>query len=190
MLAIYRVMRLSLQYRFLSADRHAHEEVIQLSSVPAGGRVPAELRVEMIDTDDEGAELAYSDFPWLTGNLPAFTRPAHEALAPLLDAAGRPIKLTSSNGEELVGLHVDVILDALDWDRSEITRFTSGRLMEIDSHVFRPEVIGSTPIFRLAEIERAGWTYVSQEYVDAVEMTGFPGAEFELLWTTENSDRS
>jgi len=181
-------MRNSLTSQFLSTDDlQSHESMIQLSNVLPGGPIPAELLVELIDTSDDGVPLEDSDFPWLTGNLPAFTRRAFEAMLPVFVESGRPIRLRTASGDEFVGLHVDTILDALDYERSAIARFSSGRIMEIETHVFRREAIGSAAIFRLPAIERAGWTYVQSEYVDAARATALPGAEFELLWTDEGS---
>jgi hypothetical protein len=60
--------------------------------------------------------------------------------------------------------------------------------MEIERYVFRPEAIGLAAMFRLSAIERAGWTYVQSEYVEAAKATALPGAEFELLWIDEGGD--
>jgi hypothetical protein len=77
-----------------------------------------------------------------------------------------------------------------EWTKSRgpVNRFSSGRVMEIERYVFRPEAIGLAAMFRLSAIERAGWTYVQSEYVEAAKATALPGAEFELLWIDEGGD--
>jgi hypothetical protein len=75
------------------------------------------------------------------------------------------------------------VIDALDVGSSEISRFPSGRVMSIDRHVFLQDAIADAAMFRLADIRRAGWTYVTDEYVETVLGSGLRGADFDLVWT-------
>jgi expansin (peptidoglycan-binding protein) len=54
--------------------------------------------------------------------------------------------------------------------------------MTIDRHVFRPDAVAGAVIFRLPG-PRGGWTYVTDQYVDAVLGTDLQGADFDLVWT-------
>ena len=59
--------------------------------------------------------------------------------------------------------------------------------MTIDRHVFFPDAIGDAAMFRLANIPRGGWTYVTDEYVGTVLRTDLRCADFDLVWTNENN---
>lgn len=176
-------MQLSLTKQFLvPADLATDEVITSLSSCPPHGAIPPMLRVQLIAKDEGGQRLESTDFPWIGGNLPVYSREAFEHLSPVLQAYGRPIVLRTDGDGDFVGLHLDRVIDALDYGRSRITRFASGRLMMIDEHVFVPAAVTDVWMFRLTGIPRAGWTYVSERYVDAVQQSPFRGAEFELLW--------
>jgi hypothetical protein len=56
--------------------------------------------------------------------------------------------------------------------------------MDVAEHVFRPEVIreSGSPMFLLDIFDRAGWTYVTDAYVEAVREAGLVSAvSFELV---------
>ena len=112
----------------------------------------------------------------------------------LTRSPSKPVRLTAWEAcragellrarERFVGLRVDRVIDALDPDQSQLVLFrSSGRVMDIERHVFLPERIGDTAMFRLPEFDRAGWIHATQEYVDAVTATRLQEAAFDLLWT-------
>jgi len=179
---VYRIFDTGKREFLFPLDEGVGEVLTALSGLDPATPLPPELPVRLMSRDDLGRQLE-TDFPWIQGNIPVYSPRAFETLAPLLTQYGRPIKLTDHDaGREFVGLHVAHALDALDYERSEITRFSSGRIMTIDRHVFRPESIGDILLFRLKDVSRAGWTYVTDAYVRTVEDAGLQSPEFDLLW--------
>jgi hypothetical protein len=116
-----------------------------------------------------------------------YSQDAFRELTPILHARGRPISLVDGKRQRYVGFHVADVIDALDREASDLTSFSSGRLMTIDRHVFRPQALRDAVIFRLPDFEGGGWTYVTDEYVAAVEATKLLGAEFDLVWSAKDT---
>ena len=79
---------------------------------------------------------------------------------------------------------INRIVDALDLDRSELVRFSSGRVMDITRYVFQPEAIRGVHAFKIPEMAR-GSLLVSSEIVDAVERAGLRGTGFEQVWADD-----
>jgi hypothetical protein len=131
--------------------------------------------------DPKRGPLEPADLPWFESNVPAFTSQAAHELRWLLEDAGDVFPLESLYGD-FVALDVRCVLPALDTDASDIVRFPStGRVMDVERHVFKPEVVAGHAMFRLDVFDRAGWTYVTDAYVDAVRDL-IRGIEFERVW--------
>jgi hypothetical protein len=140
------------------------------------------IEVELV-RKNLGKRLAWTDFPWFMSNVPAYSATAVERLRPVLDAEGEILPLECRGGD-FFALNVLASLDALDLERSVVQRFSSsGRLMDVERHVLRPDVIGDHAVFLLSAFDRGGWTYVTQAYVDEVRATGLSGVGFELVWS-------
>ena len=107
---------------------------------------------------------------WFESNVPAYSMEAAARLREILERVGTLIPLETLYGE-FVALDVRERLPALDVEGSEIVRFSSsGRVTDVVQHAFRPEVIrnSGSPIFLLDIFDRAGWTYVTDAYVEAI----------------------
>ena len=184
---MHRIFRSDTSTQFLVPVRLRDDErLVTLNQRRPQDPLPDAIPVRTVDRDDEGALLLETDFPWLQGNVPVFTERAYERLSPLLDRYGRPFSLLTEDGTTFVAFFVDRVVAALDLSASEISRFPNGRLMTIDRHVF-PDAIGDAAMFRLANIPRGGWTYVTDEYVGTVLRTDLRCADFDLVWTNENN---
>jgi hypothetical protein len=183
-LNIYRIFTESGRYQFLMPEGvEVSDQIADLSGFRAGDAIPEVLPVRLVATNEKGHELESTDVPWIAGNLPAYSDEAFEALAPLLLKHGRAIRLEAVDDRgSWLGLQVDRVLDVLDHDRSVLTRFSSGRLMKIDRHVFRTDAIGDAAIFRLPDFDRSGWIYVTDEYVSALRAAKLRGGEFDSVW--------
>jgi hypothetical protein len=185
---VHRIFRSDLRTRFLvTVDHRDDERLITLNERGPEEPLPDGIVVRVVDRDDHGAPMRDTDFPWLIGNVPVFTERAYQKLSPLLVRYGRAFSLLTEDGTTLVAFFVDRVVDALDLSASEISRFADGRVMTIDRHVFLPEAIGDAVMFRLANTPRAGWTYVTDEYVEMVRDSGLRGADFDLVWTDEDT---
>jgi hypothetical protein len=108
------------------------------------------------------------------------TARAVHILGERLQGFGELLPLSCADAELYVynPLH---IVDALDEERSEIVRFSSGRVMRITRHVFRTEVLAGVPIFKIPQLTR-GSIFVAAELVQAVKAAGLQGTNFERVW--------
>lgn len=129
---------------------------------------------------DEGQTLLESDSPWLGAHALIFRRRAALALEPILSGCGELLPLACAEAD-LVVFNVTQILDALDEAASELTRFSSGRVMLVKRPVFRPEVIAGVDAFKLSSL-RVSPTYVSQRVVEQVRSSGLRGLTFRRVW--------
>src|SRR5207253_10090332 len=97
---IYRIFTASGRYQFLVArDIDTTERIATLSGRSPDDEIPAVLPVEIVRTDDYGRALSETDLPWLTGNLPAYTQRAFDALSSNVEGYGRLISLVTSTGD-------------------------------------------------------------------------------------------
>lgn len=134
--------------------------------------------------DDEGKTLAKSDSPWLGYGPLIFRASVVDALGPMLRAYGELLPLACSE-TELVVFNPTRVLNALDEAASTIMRFDDGRIMLIQKHAFRGDVVGKNDIFTIPN-ERAAPTFLSHRFVDRWNASGLTGLEFKRLWSPPN----
>src|SRR5690606_34836725 len=138
-------------------------------------RIPVRLIHE-----DEGKALAMSDSPWL-GYGPLIFRPVVvEALGSLLGEYGELLPLACSEADLMI-YNPTLVLDALDESASSIMRFPDGRIMLIQKHVFRSDVVGENDIFTIPT-ERVSPTFLSHRFGDRWKASGLKGVEFRHVW--------
>ncbi len=77
------------------------------------------------------------------------------------------------------------VLDALDEGASSVMRFDDGRIILIQRHVFRSDVVGESDIFTIPD-ERVSPTFFSHRFVDSWRASGLKGFEFKLVWASPN----
>jgi hypothetical protein len=141
------------------------------------------ISVQLI-REDEGRALASSDSPWL-GYGPLIFRPVVvEALGPLLREYGELLPLTCSEAD-LVIYNPSRVIDALDEAASSVMRFPDGRIMLIQKHVFRGDVVGESDIFTIPE-KRVRPIFLSHRFVDRWKASGLKGLEFKQVWASPN----
>lgn len=137
------------------------------------------MPVEII-REDEGRKLKKSDSPWFGSYALVFRRKAVEALGPLLLDNGELLPLDCPEAE-LWMFNATRVLDALDEKKSEIIRFSTGRVMAIERYAFRPEVIEGADVFKIPQF-RASPTFVSQRFRDAWKAAKLRGLDFKPIW--------
>ena len=116
------------------------------------------IPVKVLRVDDQGEPSRPADLPWLGRHVLILTPRATHVLGERLQEFGELLPLSCVDAELFVynPLHV---IDALDEDRSEVVRFTSGRVMKINRHVFRPEVLAGVPIFKSPNTREARYSW-------------------------------
>lgn len=119
--------------------------------------------------------------------IPTFSEHAIHRLGPMLSDHGEFAPIQMDEPVKYFGFNPTTVVDILDESRSEIVRFSSGRVMAVDRHVLLACVKQLPPIFKIPQ-SRRNTTYVNEAFVARVKATGLTGFKFNLLWDDE-SDR-
>lgn len=140
------------------------------------------IKMELVTEDEQGRPLLQSDIPWLGKHAPVLRKKAASALAPMLAGYGEMVPLACDTADLVVFNTTRVLVDALDMDRSAFVRFPStGRIMKVKAHVFRPERVQGVHAFKVPDLLR-GSVFVTDEVVSAVQEAALQGVGFRLLW--------
>jgi hypothetical protein len=140
--------------------------------------------VNLVHTD-QGRTLIESDSPWLGSHALIFKAKAFDLMGPALGGYGEILPLTCSEAKLWIYNTMHVI-DALDESASSVLRFNDGRIMMIQRHVFRAELVGENYVFKIPNL-RVSPTFVSQRFVDQWNEAGLNGLEFKQVWASPNS---
>jgi hypothetical protein len=133
--------------------------------------------VRVVFEDGEAA----GDFPSLLRHVPVFSDRALKVLLPLIKTSVEilPLDLVGET-EKLYAVNVLNLLDALDYEKSKITRFPSGGVMFIDEYAFREDVISDSDIFKIAEAPLKS-VLVSERFKALTEKNGLLGLAFKKV---------
>lgn len=131
---------------------------------------------------DRKVQLMESDAPWCESHALIFKPAVIQKLGSVLKNYGELLPLNCP-GEDLVVLNVTNILDALNIENSDVTRFSTGKIMMIRKYEFRPEIVGKSELFKIPDV-RVSPTFASQNFVDRWQASGFKGLDFELVWSS------
>lgn len=134
---------------------------------------------------DEGQQLVPSDAPWLGEHALIFRKNVIDLLGLVLLAYGELLPLACAEADLWV-YNPTRVIDALDEDVSSIQRFDSGRIMWIQQHAFRADVLGDIEIFKIPNLTVSP-TFVSHRFVDRWNECGFQGLEFTREWASPRS---
>ena len=94
-----------------------------------------------------------------------------------------PLTSATIKEEQYFVFYPKVILDCLDNEQPDFVRTRTGYIMGVRRHVFRPDCIGDTPIFRLPIAgSRWGWPYVNDRFKQLIEDNNLTGLEFRKVW--------
>ena len=120
----------------------------------------------------------------LLGTEPAFTARAVEALQDVLYLYGQILPLRSRDGEFYLW-NVTNVVDALDEERSRLTRFaSSGRVMSVERWAFRPAALGAGAAFKVPQFRRA-YTFITEAFANRAGAAGLLGFAPEEAWRTD-----
>lgn len=142
-----------------------------------------------------------SDFPHLCGPLPVFSKRAWHALQPLISKAVEALPLICDTemiplprGERKIvpagpfgpyfAINVLDIVDCLDHDRSEITLYSNGAVMMVDSYAFKAGCLKDKHILKLPET-RDLEVLVSEQFKNVVETNKLQGLKFPRVGSSE-----
>jgi hypothetical protein len=139
------------------------------------------LRVEVLRDEDQNRALPPGDFPSLMTRLPVFSQRAVDTLSDLLHANGEFLPLVCSEGTYFA-FNVTRVIDALDVQRSEVKRFSDGRIMRVVRYEFVPDILEGLSIFKIPETARME-VFVTDPFVSRVQSAGLVGFDFKLVWS-------
>jgi hypothetical protein len=143
------------------------------------------------------ADPASNDFPAIGGHVPAFSRPACDALSDLLRDHGELLDLDSDQGPDYYkAYHVTRVIDALDEANSQIVWHATDRLRlrrglprelrtaeAITGFCFHPERLGDAVIFRIPQLSHH--IFVTERFTTAVRESGLLGFCFAEVWRAD-----
>lgn len=88
---------------------------------------------------------------------------------------------------DLYIVNVVNVIDALDENRSEITRFPDGNIMRVDKHSFTSKLVEEEHhIFKIPQSLKSH-SFVSEKFVNTVNEFGLKGFVFKEVWNSANS---
>jgi hypothetical protein len=135
--------------------------------------------------EDEGKYLALSDSPWLGSHALIFRSTVLDKLGFTLRRYGEVLPVSCADTDLWIYNPRNVI-DALDEASSSVVRFGDGRIMMIDRHVFRTEIVAENEIFKIPSL-RVSPTFVSHRFVDRWKQSGLTGLDFKQVWNPQDS---
>lgn len=124
-----------------------------------------------------------SDLPYFISDVLVMTDHAIDVLGDVFAPWGEFLPL-KHRGDRLTMFVPLVVLDALDRAASDLWTLPTGRVVSVNVPVFRPEVIGQTPIFRLPP-GLPGDMNLTEEVADAIRRSGLRGVDLHLIWSDE-----
>ena len=135
-----------------------------------------ELTVKYYD-EDEG--LKTGDAPGFT--IPVFNKKSLDILFTKIKNEVEILPLRIGN-ENLYGINVLTILDAVNYEKSDYKMFRDGkRIMKFNKISFKDSIIQGKNIFKIVDLKRS-LIFVSEEFKRIVEENGLEGFLFELAW--------
>lgn len=130
---------------------------------------------------DEGRRLEPSDSPWLGWHAPIFTRNAVDRIGNKLCKYGELLPLECPEGELFV-FNTTRVVDAVDIERSSVSRFSDGRIMMIYRYEFDHRVVEGLDVFKVPN-KRTSPTFFSERMVEVWRQSGLVGLDFKLVWS-------
>ena len=118
------------------------------------------------------------DIDWGLGPLFFLTERGVDVLRPLIEPYGEFLPLTSNDGE-FYAYNTTHIIDALDYDASDFTRFpSSGRISGWNHLAFKEDMIAECPLFLVPEFPK-GDLFLTQHFVECCAKHELKGIKFK-----------
>jgi hypothetical protein len=168
-----------------------HELSLPLDSWNEPAFFAAHKRIEVMRNNQDiprGSKQKLGDYSNLSHDVhPVFSQRARRLLSQHLEGLGQWIELVSDNDPVYWLFYITNVVDALDVQKSEVAYFksTPGKVMGIDSYVFKPEAVRDQVLFTLPQ--RPGSNRcVTDRFVEIVKANGLTGFEFKPLWSSSD----
>jgi hypothetical protein len=166
------------------ADRDRDwQDVSQIGGTPLRDRWRP-LEVEFIPNEKGDYQFPPGDLMAFVGYLPVFSSRAISALKPVLEGNGELLPL-ACNVDSYAIFNVTRLIDGLDEGRSEIVRFSDGRILDIQRFEFWPDRLNGISIFKIPQMP-FGRVFVTDSFVVAVEKAELTAFTLEPVWSTDS----
>jgi hypothetical protein len=172
------------------ADRYrpltvVHEDDFRKLSALHDQPVPLEWEPVPVEWLDERGSLLkpVSDFPSFGGVL-AFRQKALDSLRDLLEPNGVILPLRMS-GESVFAYKVTREIDALDEERCDLTRFSTGRIMSVQRFAFFSGPINGAPIFKVPQFRAQA--FVTDAFAERIRRLSLTGFVLNEVWSDEGA---
>lgn len=143
--------------------------------------VPIELEV---DTFESGGDWVETDFPHLNVYGPfLFSDLSTAAFETMLTDAGYFIDARVPAHKAYKVFICERVIDALDQQRSSLTRFGDGGVWDVMRYELRPELLHGMDVFRMKH-QRAR-LFVSDRFKAIADDYGLTGFVFQEIWSSE-----
>jgi len=127
--------------------------------------------------------LRKGDTPGLSTHIPVFGLKAVATLEDFLRPNGELLPMTC-DGERLFLFNVTRVVDALDEDNCELERFSSGRIMDVESFSFFQRKLSGIIVFKIPQLILMD-VFVTEPFVERVKTAKLKGFKFRLVWSSD-----
>jgi hypothetical protein len=139
------------------------------------------IRVQVLRVNELGDVRRPADLPWLGAHLLVLSPRAVDVLGERLRPYGELLPLSCPDNEYVVFNPLRIV-SALDEEASGLIRFpSSGRVMNIARHVFRPSALDGAQIFKIPQLRSS--MYLTSEAANAIGAFGLQGTELRHEWS-------
>lgn len=126
---------------------------------------------------DNGAAFKETDLYGYSNIVPVLSNNAKECLAPIIKDKAEFLPI-DCDGDELWMLNTINLIDAFDEEASELTKFSSGKILAISKYVLKNDKCQDNEIFGLSDVPHH-YIFVSEKIKQIVEENDLKGFEFK-----------
>lgn len=166
----------------LNSVNDLEEDPTILDGTEKQGWIKIDVR---IDDGSRKKNLKFKDYSSIAE--PVFSKKAVEALIEITDEGVQflPIHCVDTN-EDYYIVNVTKIVDCIDYSKSEMVYYSSGRIMYFKKYCFIPEKVKDLKIFKLID-EPARKPFVTDDFAKKIEEHHLTGFDLELVWDSDNA---
>ena len=132
---------------------------------------------------DEPNDWIATDCPYLSGYGLMLSDKAVSVFGTMLTDAGYLLNTSLPFADQYKLFICERLIDALDQERSDLERFSSGRVWWLRRYELRAELLQDMHVFRLKH--RRNMLFVSDQFVRLVQEHELTGFEFTEVWCSE-----
>lgn len=157
------------------------------SATPVEPALDLPLRLERIASDDGGNALAPVPLPWVTSLAPCVVAArSAEFFTALAPDAVEPLDCVADDGEPFTLVHVLEEREAINVEKSDLVRYSSGAIMRVRRLEVNRDQVGGATIFRDPRLRTM--FFVTDVVIDALARYNLYGWSPELLWDSDASE--